>query len=178
MKRPLRALLLFAMLGGYAAWAQAKERVPMLLDQAAVEQFTDLVMQAMPFDAVFVAQGEGRASAEQLAQLQCIHNLYAPKYREIRRKNVVAFMAAYPGEVADSVQILQDGAAMLADTLGAGMYDADSRSHLTPAQSAAVATLMTDEKYEHLRKLLFDMKREDYADWDFDSCTTPASAPQ
>ncbi|MDR0480672.1 MAG: hypothetical protein LBG66_02155, partial [Gallionellaceae bacterium] len=114
------ALLLLAVIGCASAWAQAEDAPQAKIDQAKIEELTDLVVQTLPLDKLILHEKEAdpnwpfqeaanRVSAE---QLQCMRDQYLPeKYREMKRQDVIAFMNRYPGEADDALRILQDGVA-------------------------------------------------------------------
>jgi hypothetical protein len=159
------ALLLSALCGLHAAWAQPA--------QPNVDQLTDLVVQAMPIGEVFqgfidkdprwpLGDKISRVSPE---QAQCLRDaLSAAGYREMRRQDTTAFVQRYPDQVEQSLRVLKDGGA---DVFGASirMGVEQSRtgqkgdfnslaSRFTPLQMSAFVELIGDDKHKQLRELI------------------------
>ena len=164
---PICALLLSALIGGVPVWAQAEEapQTQAAPDPAAVDELTDLVVQAMPFDEIIP---KALIAAPQLTpeQKQCLRDDQTARksYREVKRQDVIDFMTRYPDEVGESMRVLKDGTAEALSVLirvlflGKPGVEETQWAQLTDAQLKAmqskVGALADNPKYQHLRDML------------------------
>ena len=164
-------LLLFVLTGWFPAWAQAEDAPAPNVDQAKVEQLTDLVMQALPYDEIArkaqekdpnwpMGEKADRVSAE---QLKCMKDQYSTEnYREVKRQDAIDFATRYPDEMNDAVHVLQDGAAEAFSAFFHSMMTSPDREidssqvmgQFDPKQVLLMVALMGDDKYRHLRDLI------------------------
>ena len=156
-----------------SAWAQAEEAPAPNIDQAKVERFTDLVVRTLPLgelsqrelDADPKYPLQGKSDRVTLEQLQCLRSKFSAKsYREMKRQEVIGFMRRYPGEVDESVRVLNDGVAEIfslgyQDVLnekrsGVQRDSEEVMSQFTPAQKSMMTAVVSDAKYRNLRELI------------------------
>jgi hypothetical protein len=153
--------------------AQAEEVPQTSVDQAKVEQLTDLVVRTLPLGKISqreldadpkypLQKKSDRVTSE---QLQCLRSKFSVEnYRAMKRQEVIDFMRRYPGEVDESVRVLNDGVAELfflgyQDVLNEKRSEVqrDSKeimNQFTPAQKSMMGVVMSDAKYRHLRELI------------------------
>ena len=145
------------------AGAQAED--PPVLRLAA------LVMQALPVDTSLqrslnrdprwpLMDNAGRV---QPAELQCIRERMAPDvYRKARLEQARAFASRRPEKMAESLRVLEDGAAemfalLVAASRPQGQQGADLSTlgkDFSRAQVAALAELLADARHKELRGLM------------------------
>jgi hypothetical protein len=166
LKIAIRSFVAALALSASTAWAATPS-------PAQIDRLTDLVVQAMPFGAIFetlktsdskwpLGDKAGKATPEQLA---CLRNeLSAVGYRRTKRVDVEAYAKAHPDKVEGDIRLLESGAAELfgkfviagAEGEASGKpADAEAiAASATPAQSLALTALAGDPEHGDLRHLL------------------------
>lgn len=141
--------------------------------QEPADRLAPLVVKAMPVGELFQTYIDSDASwplgdkvsRVSSGQLQCLrHRLSSAGYREHRRDEVLAFTRRHPDKVAESIRVLDSGAA---DMFGASIQMGAEQGRtgkkgdfnelakrFSPAQLAAFVELVGDEKHRALRELI------------------------